>query len=112
MRRTTNSLENPPPQVGYYNSVTLTVKPGQSIQPAVDRARSDDRVKVFSGVYRELVVVDKGGISLIGAHVNSEPRFSRARTNLATLFNVGIPGGTNLIDGRQMVKLGKEVKRQ
>ncbi|MBI3852908.1 MAG: right-handed parallel beta-helix repeat-containing protein [Verrucomicrobia bacterium] len=54
------------------SSPTITVKPGQSIQAAVDRAKSGDRIEVFPGVYNQSVMVDKAGISLIGVHVNGE----------------------------------------
>ena len=53
-------------------SATFTVKPGQSIQAAVDRARSGDRIEVFPGLYHQSVMVDKAGISLLGVHVNGE----------------------------------------
>jgi len=50
----------------------LIVKPGQSIQAAVDRARQGDRIEVFPGVYHQSIMVDKAGISLIGVQVNGE----------------------------------------
>ena len=71
-RRISNSPASPPPQVGGGNSATFAVKPGQSIQAAVDRAQSGDRIEVFPGVYNQAVMVDKAGISLIGVHVNGE----------------------------------------
>ena len=53
-------------------SATFAVKPGQSIQAAVDRAQSGDRVEVYPGVYTQSVMVDKAGISLVGVHLNGE----------------------------------------
>jgi len=50
----------------------LTVKPGQSIQAAVDRAQKGDRIEVFPGVYHQSIMVDKAGINLIGVQVNGE----------------------------------------
>src|SRR6266568_7554686 len=50
----------------------LTVKPGQSIQAAVDRAQKGDRIEVFPGVYHQSIMIDKAGISLIGVQVNGE----------------------------------------
>ncbi len=52
--------------------VTLTVKPGQSIQAAIDRARRGDRIEVLPSVYYQSVMVDKAGISLIGVQSNGE----------------------------------------
>ncbi len=47
-------------------SATFTVTPDQSIQAAVDRAQPGDRVEVMPGLYRQTVVVDKSGITLVG----------------------------------------------
>ncbi len=46
---------------------TFTVLPGQSIQAAIDRCRSGDRVEVEPGVYNQSVVVKTSGITLAGA---------------------------------------------
>jgi parallel beta-helix repeat protein len=51
---------------------TIVVKPGQSIQAAIDRARSGTTIYVLSGVYREVadpvngLNITKSGIRLIG----------------------------------------------
>jgi cytochrome c peroxidase len=45
---------------------TFSVRPGQSIQTALDRAQPGDRVEVYPGVYHESLSVDKNGITLIG----------------------------------------------
>jgi len=54
------------------SAATITVKPGQSIQAAVDRAQNGDRIEVFPGIYHQSVMVDKAGIKLIGVHLNGE----------------------------------------
>ncbi len=51
---------------------TITVKPGESIQAAVDAAKNGDRIEVFPGVYHQSVMVDKAGISLVGVLVDGE----------------------------------------
>jgi parallel beta-helix repeat protein len=45
---------------------TWTVKPGESIQAAVDRARPGDTIEVEPGVYKEQVLVDIDDITLRG----------------------------------------------
>ena len=45
---------------------TLEVRPGESIQSAVDRARPGDTIEIPYGVYHERVVVDKSDITLRG----------------------------------------------
>ncbi|MGD9723989.1 MAG: parallel beta-helix domain-containing protein [Pirellulales bacterium] len=47
-------------------AATFRVRPGQTIQSAVDRCRPGDRVEIEPGVYRESVVVDTDGITLAG----------------------------------------------
>ena len=46
---------------------TWVVHPGQSIQAAVDQARSGDTVKIDAGTYKEAVCVDHKGLTVIGA---------------------------------------------
>ncbi|NAZ86549.1 right-handed parallel beta-helix repeat-containing protein [Kineococcus indalonis] len=46
---------------------TWTVKPGQSIQAAVDRARSGDTIQLAAGTYREAVCVVGKGLTVKGA---------------------------------------------
>jgi len=45
---------------------TLTVKAGESIQAAVDRARPGDTIEVMPGVYKEEVKIDLDNITLRG----------------------------------------------
>ena len=45
---------------------TAYVKPGQSIQTAIDRAHPGDRIVVRTGTYAEQLTVDKNGIELVG----------------------------------------------
>jgi parallel beta-helix repeat protein len=54
------------------NSATFTVRPGQSIQAAVDRAQRGDRIEVLPGVYHQSIMIDKAGVSLIGVQINGE----------------------------------------
>jgi parallel beta-helix repeat protein len=57
---------------GQFVRDTIVVKPGQSIQEALDRAQPGTRIYVLSGVYRELsdptngLRITKNGIRLIG----------------------------------------------
>ncbi|MEU0337405.1 right-handed parallel beta-helix repeat-containing protein [Streptomyces sp. NPDC006193] len=46
---------------------TLVVHPGESIQKAVDAARSGDTVRVLAGTYHESVTVRTSGLTLRGA---------------------------------------------
>jgi parallel beta-helix repeat protein len=47
-------------------SQTITVKEGESIQAAVNRARPGDTIEVMPGVYREEITIDIDGITLKG----------------------------------------------
>lgn len=47
-------------------SATFTVRPGQSIQAAIDRCAPGDRVEVEPGVYRQTVAIDRDGVTLVG----------------------------------------------
>ncbi len=51
-------------------AATFTVRAGQSIQAAVDRAQPGDRIEVMPGVYHQSVVVDKPDITLAGLKEN------------------------------------------
>ena len=51
---------------------SVVVKPGESIQAAVERAATGCRIEVLPGVYQESIVVDKSGINLVGVQVNGE----------------------------------------
>lgn len=53
-------------------AATFTVKPGQSIQAAIDRAQAGDRVELLPGVYEQTVAVDRDGISIVGKIENGE----------------------------------------
>lgn len=53
-------------------AATLTVREGQAIQAAIDRAQSGDRIEVYPGVYHEDLTVEKSGITLAGIDVNGE----------------------------------------
>ncbi|KAA3438667.1 parallel beta-helix domain-containing protein [Rufibacter hautae] len=45
----------------------IVVKPGTSIQAAVDQASAGDVIKILPGVYKDTVVVNKPNITLIGS---------------------------------------------
>jgi len=49
------------------------VRPGESIQAAVDAAEPGDTIVVLGGVHRETVVIQKDGISLRGVKAVVEP---------------------------------------
>ncbi|MEX2112551.1 MAG: parallel beta-helix domain-containing protein [Pirellulales bacterium] len=53
-------------------AATFTVRPGQSIQAAVDRCRAGDRVLLEPGVYQQTVVIDTDGITLSGVNRQGE----------------------------------------
>ncbi|MDZ4858323.1 MAG: parallel beta-helix domain-containing protein [Candidatus Hydrogenedentes bacterium] len=52
--------------------MTLTVRAGQAIQAALDRAQAGDRVEVYPGVYNEDLTVERSGITLAGIEENGE----------------------------------------
>jgi hypothetical protein len=52
---------------GGHGGSTLVVHPGQSIQAAVNAARSGDTIKIEAGDYREAVCVDHKGLTIVGA---------------------------------------------
>ena len=51
---------------------TLTVRAGESIQAAVNRARPGDTIEVMPGIYREEVKIDIDNITLRGREVESQ----------------------------------------
>lgn len=53
-------------------AAAVTVKPGQSIQKAIDAAAEGDVISVEPGVYNEALHVDKHGITLQGVIRNGE----------------------------------------
>jgi len=52
---------------------TITVKAGESIQAAVDRARPGDIIEVMPGVYKEEVKVDLDNITIRGVSASTAP---------------------------------------
>jgi nitrous oxidase accessory protein NosD len=46
---------------------THTVRQGQSIQKAVDAAKSGDTIRIAPGTYRESVLIKKPGLTLVGS---------------------------------------------
>ncbi|MBS1487227.1 MAG: right-handed parallel beta-helix repeat-containing protein [Bacteroidetes bacterium] len=51
---------------GVVTGRTFNIKPGQSIQEAVGKAKPGDLIRIFPGVYHETVYVDKDNISIQG----------------------------------------------
>ncbi|GMV95124.1 MAG: hypothetical protein AMXMBFR82_49020 [Candidatus Hydrogenedentota bacterium] len=68
--------------------MTLTVRVGQSIQEAVDRAQPGDRVEVHPGVYNEDVTVERSGITLAGVEKNGEWPVFEGKSELADAVQV------------------------
>src|SRR3954453_14075049 len=50
-------------------SSTVEVQPGESIQAAVDQARSGDTIRIAAGDYREAVCIEGKGLNIVGAGV-------------------------------------------
>jgi pectin methylesterase-like acyl-CoA thioesterase len=57
---------------------TKFVRPGQSIQAAIDMANPGDRILVPPGTYAEQLTIDKDGIDLIGLGATLVPPASAA----------------------------------
>ncbi|MEU9986254.1 right-handed parallel beta-helix repeat-containing protein [Streptomyces sp. NPDC048045] len=64
----------------------LVVSPGESIQKAVDAARTGDTVVVLAGTYHESVKISTPGVTLrgVGAGTVIEPAAPKAATKAAT----------------------------
>jgi parallel beta-helix repeat protein len=60
---------------------TITVKDGESIQAAVDRAQAGDTIEVMAGVYREEVKIDLDNITLKGV-TDARIQLSNATLNM------------------------------
>ncbi|HEY3136798.1 MAG TPA: parallel beta-helix domain-containing protein [Blastocatellia bacterium] len=70
---------------------TITVKAGESIQAAVDRAQPGDTIEVMPGVYTEEVKIDVDNVTLRGIRVETPPPGGVSRPML--------DGGGKLSDG-------------
>lgn len=68
--------------------MTLTVRAGQSIQAAIDRAQAGDRVEVYPGTYNEDLTVEKSGITLAGIEENGERPVLDGQSKLADAVQV------------------------
>jgi nitrous oxidase accessory protein NosD len=47
---------------------TISVAPGQSIQAAINSARSGDTIRLQPGVYKQSLLIKKSGLTLTGRH--------------------------------------------
>ena len=62
---------SPKEEIAERPAQTLTVKAGESIQAAVDRARPGDTIEVMPGVYHEEVKIDLDNITLRGVKADA-----------------------------------------
>ncbi len=93
-----NAPVGPRPWVGAASvAATFTVKPGQSIQAAVDRCRAGDRVLLEPGVYQQTVVIDTDGVTLAGINRNGQRPVLDGGGTLADAIQGS--GGNLLIEG-------------
>lgn len=53
-------------------SATFTVRPGQTLQSAVDRLQPGDKIEIMPGTYHESVMIDLDNIEVKGIIVNGE----------------------------------------
>jgi cytochrome c peroxidase len=93
------NVGTPPDPTGERAPQTITVKPGESIQSAVARARPGDTIEVMPGIYNEEVTVDINNITLRGVKA-SESNAQAARPVLDgknTLSDGVIATGDNFV---------------
>jgi len=104
------------------------VRPGQSIQGAIDAADPGDRIVVRAGTYREQLTIDKDGISLVGFGailvpplpskdpvVNTCSRLADDGTGDSTEAGICVTGSDVtlapfLFEHRKIVSVGRRVK--
>ncbi|RYZ27307.1 MAG: hypothetical protein EOO10_13135 [Chitinophagaceae bacterium] len=60
-------LESPGQNAKKVQKAEIVVRPGNSIQAAVDAADPNSVIRIMPGIYSEAVVVDKPGMELIGS---------------------------------------------
>jgi len=72
---------------------TKFVRPGQSIQAAIDAAHPGDRILVRPGTYAEQLTIDKNGIDLIGLDATLVPPPSAAQNDCSNLAGPGTEAG-------------------
>jgi hypothetical protein len=72
------------PTPGKDSDCDTTVKPGQSIQKAIDGAKRGDKIIVEAGEYHEQLTITKDGIKLIGHGAILLPPKEGYKTNFCT----------------------------
>jgi parallel beta-helix repeat protein len=89
------------PEIAERPPMTITVKAGESIQEAVERARPGDTIEVMPGVYHEEITVDLNDLTLRGvvtpgqAEAAGESQFGAS----PTLARPVLDGQNKLADG-------------
>ena len=78
---------------------TVYVRPGQSIQKAINRADPGDRIIVRAGTYAEQLTVNKNGIELVGRGADPHPAILAGAEHVFRLGREGHRGG-NLRHGQ------------
>ncbi|HLG13310.1 MAG TPA: parallel beta-helix domain-containing protein [Blastocatellia bacterium] len=83
--------------------MTLTVKPGESIQAAVERAQPGDTIEVLPGVYNEEITIDLDNITLRGVGASNAARAATSTTrDLSELKKLleNAQGSRPVLDGK------------
>jgi parallel beta-helix repeat protein len=108
---------SPPEQRDARPAMTITVKAGESIQAAVDRARPGDTIEVLPGIYREEITIDLDNITLRGLSADALAKRGEANERGAaeTVFRPVLEGEKRLSDaviatGSNFVIEGFEVR--
>ncbi len=69
----------------------VTVKPGQSIQAAIDSAQAGSTIVVRAGVYREQLVIKTSGLRLVGTGAKLEAPATLIRNACTDVTRIGPP---------------------
>jgi nitrous oxidase accessory protein NosD len=77
---------------GVAGAKTIVVKPHQSIQAAIDKAKPGDKIVVQRGTYHEALVVTTNGLTLSGRSAVLKPPTSGPTTPCSQLDPSGVTG--------------------